>query len=227
MSKQRVILKVSGESFLSDDGSEHLDPKKGISLASKIQKLSLHYELALVLGGGNIMRGRSRSKEIHSSVADQMGMLSTLINALFFKEFLGDLAIVFSSIETPFAESYRRERALKSIQEGRIIILAGGSGSPHFTTDTACVLKGIDLDADEVWKATLVEGIYDKDPHQFSDAKLFKMISYDEAIALNLQVMDQTAFALAKAYSMKLRVFSFSQLEHIYQQDIGTRVYGS
>lgn len=228
MSSKRIILKLSGESFLSDEGCRPFDGEKAARLARLLLEFNQEFEIAVVIGGGNIARGRSYSDQIHRSTADQIGMLATLMNGLFFSEFFKGQAVVLSAVDTPLLMKYRRELALRFLAEKKIVLLVGGAGHPYFTTDTALVLKGIDLDAEELWKATLVDGVYTKDPRLFSDAKKFDSVSLDEAIAKGLSVMDPAAFVLAKAYAVKkIRVFSLEQLSEIRNEKIGTVVYGS
>jgi len=190
-------------------------------------------QVGVVIGGGNIWRGRFTA-EMDPVSADQMGMLATVINALAVQDAikrLGGKAKVFTAQEmTRFAELYRADKAIESLEKGEVALLSGGSGNPFFTTDTAAVLRAAELKADAVFKGTTVEGVFDKDPNKFEDAKLIKSISYDDAVSQGLRVMDLTAFMLCKEQKIpEIRVFSMENLENILEvaagNDMGSRVH--
>ena len=237
---KRIILKLSGETL----APETIPSDKSASLtfnaarvdraAEAIVKLAdLGVQVGVVMGGGNIWRGRF-TDEMNPVLADQMGMLATIINALAVQDAilrLGRKATVFTPQEmTRFAEHYRADRAVKCLEEGEIVLLAGGSGNPFFTTDTAASLRAAEIGADAVFKGTTVDGVYDSDPRKNPDAKLIKDISYQEAIDKGLKVMDASAFQLCKEQRIPcIRVFNMDDLENIIRvaqgEDIGTVVH--
>ena len=185
------------------------------------------------MGGGNIWRGRF-TDEMNPVLADQMGMLATIINAIAVQEAivrLGRKATVFTPQEmTRFAEHYRADRAIEKMEEGHIVLLAGGSGNPFFTTDTAAVLRAAELKADAVFKGTTVDGVYDSDPNKNPNAKFIADISYQETIDMGIRVMDPAAFQLCKEQHIpELRIFNMDNLENILKvargEKIGTVVH--
>ena len=239
---KRVILKLSGETLAPEKGKEPsrgatatFDPARVDRAAAAIADLAdLGVQVGVVMGGGNIWRGRF-TDEMDPVSADQMGMLATIINALAVQDALARLgrkAAVFTAQEmTRFAELYTRDRALARMEAGEIVLLAGGSGNPFFTTDTAAALRAAELHADAVFKGTTVEGVYDADPNApGSKARLIKSISYREAIEQNLHVMDLTAFQLCMEQKIpEIRVFSMNDLANISRvargEDLGSTVH--
>ena len=231
---KRIILKLSGETLAPENKSGSFDASRVDRAAEAIIKLhDMGVQVGIVLGGGNIWRGRF-SDEMNPVNADQMGMLATIINALAVQDAilrLGRKATVFTPQEmTRFAEHYRADRAVKCLEEGEIVLLAGGSGIPFFTTDTAASLRAAEIGADAVFKGTTVDGVYDSDPRKNPDAKLIKDISYQEAIDRGLKVMDASAFQLCKEQKIPcIRVFNMDDLENIIRvaqgKDIGTVVH--
>lgn len=237
---KRIILKLSGETL----APESIPADKSASLtfnaarvdraAEAIVRLAdLGIQVSVVMGGGNIWRGRF-TDEMNPVLADQMGMLATIINALAVQDAIlrmGRRATVFTPQEmTRFAEHYRADRAIEKMQQGEIVLLAGGSGNPFFTTDTAAALRAAELRADAVFKGTTVEGVYDSDPRKNPDAKLIRDISYQEAIDRNLRVMDPSSFQLCKEQKIpEIRIFSMDDLENILRvargENIGTVVH--
>lgn len=237
---KRIILKLSGETL----APESIPADKSASLtfnaarvdraAEAIVRLAdLGIQVGVVMGGGNIWRGRF-TDEMNPVLADQMGMLATIINALAVQDAIlrmGRRATVFTPQEmTRFAEHYRADRAIEKMQQGEIVLLAGGSGNPFFTTDTAAALRAAELRADAVFKGTTVEGVYDSDPRKNPDAKLIRDISYQEAIDRNLRVMDPSSFQLCKEQRIpEIRIFSMDDLENILRvargENIGTVVH--
>lgn len=237
---KRIILKLSGETL----APESIPADKSASLtfnaarvdraAEAIVRLAdLGVQVGVVMGGGNIWRGRF-TDEMNPVLADQMGMLATIINALAVQDAIlrmGRRATVFTPQEmTRFAEHYRADRAIEKMQQGEIVLLAGGSGNPFFTTDTAAALRAAELRADAVFKGTTVEGVYDSDPRKNPDAKLIRDISYQEAIDRNLRVMDPSSFQLCKEQKIpEIRIFSMDDLENILRvargENIGTVVH--
>jgi len=210
---KRVLLKISGEALAGKQGFG-IDPDTVEWVAEEIKTALGKYkvEVALVIGGGNFMRGAQVSKQgIERTTADYMGMLSTVINALGFQDQMERKGLptrVLSAIKMEqLCEQYIRRRAMRHIEKGRVIIFAGGTGNPYFSTDTAAVLRAIEINADVVMKATNVDGVYNKDPKKFSEAKFLNELSYEQALEDDIKVMDDTAIALAKDNDLPIRVF--------------------
>ena len=233
---RRVLLKLSGQAFAG--GKEFgLDPAAIEALAADIVEVyRCGVEVAIVVGGGNIIRGSTASDAgIDRASADYMGMLATVINGMALQSKLEELgvetrlqtAIAMAEIAEPFI----RRRALRHLETGRIVILAAGTGNPHFTTDTAAVLRALELQAEAVLKGTNVDGVYDKDPHLHTDARKFLKLGYLEAINQDLRVMDATAFAMCKDYHLPIIVFSVTERGNMKRvvmgEQIGTVVGGT
>ena len=231
---KRIILKLSGETLAPMDHSFTFAEDRVNRAAEAILALSNKgVQVGVVMGGGNIWRGRF-SKDMNAVNADQMGMLATIINALAVQEAivrLGRKATVFTPQEmTRFAEHYRADRAIEKMNEGHIVLLAGGSGNPFFTTDTAASLRAAELKADAVFKGTTVDGVFSADPRKDPNAYLIKDISYQECVEKGLKVMDTSAFQLCKEQNIPcIRVFNMDDLENIIRvaqgEDIGTVVH--
>ncbi len=208
---KRVLLKLSGEA-LAGEQSSGIDPATVSKICEEIGRVvSLGLEVALVIGGGNIFRGLSASaKGMERSSADYMGMLATVLNALAVQDELekqGFPTRVLSAITMQeVCEPFIRRRALRHMERGRVVICAAGTGNPYFTTDTAAALRGMELKCDAIIKATKVDGVYDKDPMKFSDAIKYTRVSFDEALAKHLGVMDATAIALAQENDVPILV---------------------
>lgn len=200
---RRILLKLSGEA-LAGYQKTGIDPDTVNAVCTEIGSvLTLGVEMALVIGGGNIFRGLSGSaKGMDRASADQMGMLATVLNALAVQDMLEKLGYptrVMSAINMrEICEPFIRRRALRHLEKGRVVICAGGTGNPYFTTDTTAALRGMELHCDVIIKATKVDGIYDKDPQKNADAIKYERISYDDTISLHLGVMDATAFTLVR-----------------------------
>ena len=199
---KRILLKLSGESFCEPGGSG-IDGQQLESIAERIAQIQkLGTEIAVVVGGGNILRGQTFSKQsrIPRNTADYMGMLATIINACALQETLeriGQPTRVLSAIEVAaICEPFIRRRAINHLQQGRVAILAGGTGNPFFSTDTCAALRASELKADILIKATKVDGVYDDDPVKNPDAELLESLSYHEVLTRNLKVMDQAAISL-------------------------------
>ncbi len=230
--KKRILIKLSGETLCSGRGC--FDADRCREAARVLAQLpAMGVEPGIVFGGGNIWRGRF-SEEMDPVNADQMGMLATVINALCAQDFLlreGVRAEVFTAQEmNRFARLYTAAAADECLRAGGIALLAGGSGNPFFTTDTAVALRAAELKADTVFKGTNVEGVFDSDPRKNPEARLLKDITYDDCIRMDLRVMDQTAFQLLRERGVKeLRVFHMDDLENILRvargEDLGTRVH--
>ena len=244
---QRVLLKLSGEAFAAEHGLAALshrelgaEPRVGLNY-STIRAIASELvwahkagvEIAVVIGAGNIVRGeRAASAGMERAAADYMGMLGTVINAMALQDALEKLNVqtrVMSAIAmSEVAEPFIRRRAIRHLEKGRVVVLAGGTGNPFFTTDTAAALRANELRADAVLKATNVDGVYDKDPRKHPDARRHTRLSYDECINGNLRVMDQTAFTFCKEYDIPIVVFDIAQEGNIRRvvtgEEIGTTV---
>ena len=210
---RRVVVKLSGEA-LQGTQSHGLDPgtltRIAVDLANAAERGT---EVAVVVGGGNFFRGiKGADSGIERARADSIGMLATVMNALaieFAVEKAGKPARALSAIPMPsLCEPYSRQAALHHLGKRRIVILAGGTGNPFFTTDTGAVLRGAELSADAILKATQVDGVYSADPKRFPDATRYERLTHDEAIAKNLAVMDTAAFALARENRIPIIVFA-------------------
>jgi len=210
---KRVLLKLSGEALVGNKkyGIDDTIIKEFASQLSQVQKQKT--ELIIVIGGGNFFRGSDLEKiGIQRVTADHMGMLATVINSLALQSSIEQLNIecrVMSSVTIDaVCEKYIKRKAERHLEKGRIIILAAGTGNPYFTTDSAASLRAIELNAQIMLKGTKVDGIYDKDPIKYSDAVLYKSISYSDILKKNLEVMDATAVVMCKENNMPLKVFN-------------------
>jgi uridylate kinase len=210
---KRVLLKVSGEALMGEQ-KFGLDPDASLFLAQGIQELcALGIEVSLVIGGGNIFRAVDAEKfNLTRVLADQMGMLATAINGLLLEQGLLSLGVecaILSAFKCKdFFEAYNWRLALEYLDKKKVLILVGGTGRPYFTTDTAAALCANELGAEALLKATKVDGIYDKDPLKFKEAKKFTRLTYSEALVQDLKVMDATAFALCKENKLPIYVFN-------------------
>lgn len=220
---------MSGEVFGSD--RESVSIPSYIKMAKEIAQIKKSgKELAIVIGAGNIFRGRMVGEENFDRVAaDFMGMVGTIINGIGLKESLKEANIdaeVFSAISVgEVVNSYSKEKAIKSLEEGGVVILAGGTGNPFFTTDSAAALRACELNCDLVLKATNVDGVYDKDPRKNDDAQMYKEISYKEVIEKQLNVMDITAFTLCFENKKPIIVFNIKDLSRLLKGDnVGTLI---
>ena len=202
------------------------------SVAKQIREVTdLGVEVGVVVGGGNIWRGR-QGLEMDRVTADQMGMLATVINALALADALESLNVpvrVQTAIPMEqFAEPYIRNRAVRHMEKDRVVIFGCGTGNPFFSTDTAAALRAAEIDADAILKATMVDGVYDKDPKKYPDARRYATISFSEVLSNNLQVMDMTAASLCRESKIPIVVFDLSDPENICRalcgHDIGTIV---
>ncbi|MEM6393142.1 MAG: UMP kinase [Planctomycetota bacterium] len=214
---RRVLLKISGEAFCRP-GVGGIDPDELRAIASEIAKAAkLGTQLAVVVGGGNIVRGATLADagHIERASADYMGMLGTAINGLALKETLetmGQEARVLSALNiTSVAETFIRGRALRHLEKGRVVIFVCGTGNPFFTTDSGASLRAAEIDAELLLKATKVDGIYDKDPNKHDDAERFDHLTFSEAINRDLGVMDLTAFDMCKKKGIPIMVFDMKQ----------------
>jgi uridylate kinase len=210
---KRIVFKPSGEALAGASGSG-LDAATLDATAIEIIGVrEMGVDVTVVVGGGNFWRGRTGAMSgMDATQSDHIGMLGTVMNALALQDALerqGQTTRVMSAIEMPrIAEPYIRRRAMRHVEKGRVVIFAAGTGNPFFTTDTAAALRGAEIGAQVVLKATKVDGVYTADPKKDPGAMLYKNISFDEAIAKNLQVMDATAFALCRDQKLPIKVFS-------------------
>jgi uridylate kinase len=232
---KRVILKLSGES-LADPSRKGINSKDLQSISQQIAEASGDgCQIAVVIGGGNILRGSQfidSNGVVQRATAHYMGMLATLINSLALQDALesaGCPSTVMSALEVnSVAEPFVFRRAVRTLEKGHVLILAGGIGRPFVTTDTAAAQRAIELSADAVLKATRVEGVYSADPEKYSDAHLYKTLSYNEVIRMNLGIMDAVAIILCREHGIPILVFNFKErgniLRAITGQKIGTWV---
>ena len=208
----RVLLKLSGE-ILAGERGFGVDPVKAKALADEVKSVrDLGVEVGVVIGGGNIIRGELAEVQGMDRVsADYLGMLATIINAITLQDALeknGCQTRTLTAISiSQLAEPYIRRRAVRHLEKGRVAILAGGTGNPYFSTDTAAVLRATEIEAEAVMKGTKVDGVYDKDPMKFDDAKKFDSISYKKVIESDLKVMDMTAITMARENDLPIVVF--------------------
>ncbi len=230
---KRILLKLSGEALAANQGFG-VDPVRIHEIAEELADVkTLGIEIAIVVGGGNFFRGvTEQAKEMDRVSADQMGMLATVINALALQGALekqGVFTRVMSAIEmNQVAEPFIRRRAIRHLEKGRLVIFAGGTGNPYFSTDTAASLRAMEIKADVILKATKVDGIYDADPMKVKDAKKFAEISYMEVLKQGLKVMDATAISLSQENNLPIVIFNLNQRGNIRKvvtgEKIGSRV---
>ena len=212
----RILLKLSGEALMGDD-SYGIKLSIVDRIASDIKTLSKkNIDICIVIGGGNIFRGLSASSEgMDRAQADYMGMLATVLNSLALQNALEKIKVdtrVMSALPIQsICETYIRRRAIRHMEKGRVVICAAGTGNPYFSTDTAAALRAAELDCNVIYKATQVDGIYDKDPKKFKNAKKYKKISYKKFLNDNLKVMDSSAITVAQDNSIPIIVFSIAE----------------
>ncbi len=228
---KRILLKLSGEALMGDDSfGINTDVLEGISDEIK-EIIDLGVEVGIVIGAGNIFRGvKGASQGMDRTAADNMGMLATVINSLALQDALerfGVVTRVMSAIPMRLVcEPYIRRRATRHLEKGRAVIFAAGTGNPYFTTDSAGVLRALEIDADIIIKATKVDGVYDKDPIQHADAVKFERLTYDDVLSKNLRVMDAAGIALAKEDNKPILVLSMKEHGNIRRAVCG-EVIGS
>ena len=232
----RVLIKLSGEALAGANGSG-LDAETLKYIAREIAAVhEQDTQVAVVVGGGNFIRGDAFSSQggIDRAVADQMGMLGTIMNSLALQsaiEAQGVATRVQSAISvSQVAENFIRRRAIRHLDKGRVVVFAAGTGNPYFTTDTAAVLRALEIEAKALVKATKVDGVYDKDPKKFKDAKRYESLSFEDAIRQRLAVMDQTAFTMCQENNLSVIVLDFNKsgalLRAVQGHDEGTLVGG-
>ena len=224
---KRVILKVSGEALAGENGfGFDFDIVKRITLEVK-DLVEMGVEVGLVVGGGNIWRGRS-GEGMDRSQADHMGMLATCINALALQDSLeqhGVMTRVQTAIEMKeIAEPFIRRRAVRHLEKGRVVIFAAGTGNPYFSTDTTAALRAAEIEADVILLAKKVDGVYDKDPHKYEDAKKYDTLTYIEVLEQGLQVMDSTATSLCMDNNIPILVFGLEEPGNIKRAISGEKI---
>ncbi len=226
---ERVLLKLSGE-VLAGQQSFGIDQDKVRSLAEELAEVAkLGVQLGLVVGGGNFFRGvAAAAKEMDRVTADHMGMLATVINALALQDALEKQHIktrVMTAIEMhQVAEPYIRRRAVRHLEKGRVVIFAAGTSNPYFSTDTAAALRGLEINAQVIAKATRVDGVFDKDPLQHTDAIRYEKVSYQEVLTKQLRVMDASAVAMCRDNQMPVLVFNMHITGNILRMAMGETV---
>ena len=232
----RVLLKLSGE-ILAGDRGFGVDPKIAKSLAGEVKSAKdLDVDIAVVIGGGNIIRGELAEVQGMDRVsADYLGMLATIINSITLQDALEKQNCQTRTLSalsiSQLAEPYIRRRAIRHLEKGRVVILAGGTGNPYFSTDTAAVLRATEIEASAVIKGTKVDGVYNKDPMIYDDATKFESVNYKTVIADDLKIMDMTAISMARENKLPLVIFDVNKPESLVKilcgEKIGTRVVGS
>jgi uridylate kinase len=229
---KRILLKISGEA-LAGEKKVGFDYEVITDICKSVKKcVDAGVQVGIVVGGGNFWRGRSCG-EMDRTRADHIGMLATTMNALALADALeaqgAEVRVQTAIAMQQFAEPYIRNKALNHLKKGRVVIFGCGTGNPFFSTDTASVLRGVEIDAQIFFKATLVDGVYDKDPHKFDDAKKYQTLTFSQVLNDNLGVIDSTAASLCRDNKLPMLVFDLSRPDNIYDavmgKDIGTVVY--
>jgi uridylate kinase len=226
---KRILLKLSGEALAGDKGFG-VETNRIHAIAGEIREVhELGTDIALVVGGGNFFRGvAEQARDMDRVSADHMGMLATVINALALQDALEKQSTytrVMSAIEmNQVAEPFIRRRAIRHLEKNRVVIFAGGTGNPYFSTDTAASLRAMEIKADAILKATKVDGIYDADPMKVDGARKFNHISYMDVLKLNLKVMDSTAISLCKDNNLPIVVFSLNDHGNIRRVVMGEKI---
>ncbi|HXA09330.1 MAG TPA: UMP kinase [Chthoniobacterales bacterium] len=227
---KRVVLKLSGEALQERGARENISPAVVREIAERIKEVNqLGVQIAIVIGGGNIWRGSSAAvRGMDRTTADYMGMLATVINGLALQSELeqsGVITRVQTAIEMQnVAEPFILRRAIRHLEQGRVVIFVAGTGNPYFSTDTTAALRASEIDADVILKATKVDGIYDRDPKIHPDAKRYERISFTEALTKRLQVMDSTAFSLCMDNKIPIIVFDMHQPTNVRDVVLGKKI---
>ncbi|MGN1087151.1 MAG: UMP kinase [Porcipelethomonas sp.] len=224
---KRILLKLSGEA-LAGEKKFGLDYSIITEICESIKKCAeAGVEIGIVVGGGNFWRGRS-SGGMDRTRADHMGMLATTINALAIADVLEsmdvDVRVQTAITMQQVAEPYIRLKAMNHLKKGRIVIFGCGTGNPFFSTDTAAALRAVEIEADIFFKATMVDGVYDKDPHKYDDAKKYDTLTFSEVLSNELAVMDSTAATMCRDNDMSLLVFDLSRPDNIYDAVMGKNI---
>ncbi len=226
-SPRRVLLKLSGEAFCEQEGGFGIDPSKVAGLAEEISKArAAGTEISVVVGGGNFFRGTAlAARGLDPATADYMGMLATVMNGLALRDALEKCGLttrVMSAITMrQVSEPYIRNRAVRHLEKGRIVIFVAGTGNPFFTTDTTAALRAVEIGAEVVLKASKVDGVYSADPHLDSSARLLQTASYMDVISQDLKVMDMTAITLCREHDLPIVVFDMNRPDNVYRALIG------
>ncbi len=227
---RRVVLKISGEALKDKNSKDSISPHIISDMAAEIKSVhEMGVEMAIVVGGGNIWRGLSAShRGMNRTTADYMGMLATVINGMALMSSLEEIGVV-TRVQTAIemqnlAEPFILRRAINHLEHGRIVIFVAGTGNPFFSTDTTAALRANEIGADVILKATKVDGIYDSDPMKNPSAKKYERITYSEALAQRLQVMDSTAFSLCMDNRMPIVVFNMNEPDNIRRAILGEPV---
>ena len=226
---KRILLKLSGEALAAGQGFG-VDNQRVHEIAAELSEVHrLGVEIAIVVGGGNFFRGvAEQAKDMDRVSADHMGMLATVINALALQDALekaGTFTRVMTALEmNQVAEPFIRRRAIRHLEKGRVVVFAGGTGNPYFSTDTAASLRAMEIKADAILKATKVDGIYTDDPVIVKDATMFDTISYLEILKRGLRVMDATAIALCRENNLPIVIFNLNRRGNIHRVVMGERV---
>ncbi|MFC5047310.1 UMP kinase [Aquimarina hainanensis] len=233
MKYKRILLKLSGEALMGDR-QYGIDPKRLAEYADEIKQITKEgVEVAIVIGGGNIFRGvAGASRGMDRVQGDHMGMLATVINGLALQSALEDAEIptrLQSAVKiNEVAEPFIRRKAIRHLEKGRVVIFGGGTGNPYFTTDSAAVLRAIEINADVILKGTRVDGIYTADPEKDADATKFDFITFDDVLRKGLKVMDTTAFTLSQENELPIIVFDMNKEGNLFKvvsgETIGTQV---
>jgi uridylate kinase len=226
---RRILLKLSGEALMGSQGFG-IDPAMAARIAGEVDEVrKLGVQIGIVVGGGNFIRGVAASESgIDRVVADQMGMLATVINGLALQDALEKLGChtrVTTAIEIrEVAEPFIRRRSVRHLEKGRVVIFAAGTGSPYFSTDTAAALRAIEIKADVILKATKVDGVYDADPQKVSEAKMFSHINYLDVLSRGLKVMDTTAISMCMDNSVQIIVFNLNVPGNLKRVMLGEKI---
>ena len=226
-SARRVLLKLSGEAFCEQEGGFGIDPSKVAGLAEELSKArAAGTEISVVVGGGNFFRGTAlAARGLDPATADYMGMLATVMNGLALRDALEKCGLttrVMSAITMrQVSEPYIRNRAVRHLEKGRIVIFVAGTGNPFFTTDTTAALRAVEIGAEVVLKASKVDGVYSADPHLDSSARLLQTASYMDVISQDLKVMDMTAITLCREHDLPIVVFDMNRPDNVYRALIG------
>ena len=224
---QRILLKISGEALGGEKGTGFDEPTMDAICGGVKKAHDLGVQIGIVVGGGNFWRGRSSGK-MDRTRADHIGMLATVMNALALADTLEQLDVpvrVQTAIEMPrVAEPYIRNRAVRHLEKGRVVIFGCGTGNPFFSTDTAAALRAAEINADVIFKATNVDGVYDKDPNRFADAVKYDELTHTEVLAKGLKVMDSTAASLCRDNNIPILVFNLNDPENIIRAAAGEKI---
>ena len=227
---KRVVLKLSGEALRESGGRDTISPQIVREIARQVKEVfELKVQIAIVIGGGNIWRGLAAShRGMDRTTADYMGMLATVINGLALQSELEESGVV-TRVQTAIemqnvAEPFILRRAVRHLEQGRVVIFVAGTGNPYFSTDTTAALRASEIGADIILKATKVDGIYDRDPNVHRDAQRYERISYTEALTKRLQVMDSTAFSLCMDNKIPIVVFDMNKATNIRDVVLGRKI---